>query len=173
MRNWWLGECVCMDTFRIHEFFFQLLPLHLYTIGYVRRSKTANLNALTASPHHVYQEIKESCKKQKAIEKATKAAIAKQVPKALEREKWSVEEERKKNILHYESLFNFFSKCRKASTMELNANSHFTTIWNTEKICVHRNSKMQRKPNKITGYAKQKQERCNDHLRNQKDCGII
>ena len=128
MRNWWLGECVCMDTFRIHEFFFQLLPLHLYTIGYVRRSKTANLYALTASPHQVYKIAKEASKKQKAIEKATKAAIAKQVPKALEREKWRVEEERKTSCIMNLSLIIFFSKYRKASTMELYANSHFTTI---------------------------------------------
>ena len=171
MRNWWLGECVCMDTFRIHEFFFQLLALHLYTIGYVQRSKTTNLYALTASPHHVYKAAQEASKKEKALEKITKAAIEKEVPKALEREKWRVEEERKTSCIMNLSLF--FSKCRKASTMELYANSHFTTIWNIEKICVHRNSKMQRKPNKITDYAQQQQERCNDHLRNQKDCGII
>ena len=96
-----------MDTFRIHELIFQLLALHLYTIGYVRRSKTANLNALTASPHQVYKIAKEASKKQKAFEKATKAAIEKEVPNALEREKWHVEEERKTSCIMNLSLILF------------------------------------------------------------------
>ena len=131
MRNWWLGECVCMDTFRIHEFFFQLLPLHLYTIGYVRRSKTANLYALTASPHHVYEEIAASCKRQRTIEKAKRAEIAKQVPKALEREKWRVEEERKTSCIMNLSLIILFrniGKHRQWSCMQTLTSQQYETL---------------------------------------------